>query len=356
MLLSLLCRVFRDPGSKMRGFEPLRDLEVDWDKVFSIVKNQKILSLVHQSLRDSDSSDVPENFAQRIRREFHRNGLLIQMQKNALSHVWKTFSSSSIPVLFFKGPVLGGMAYGSPIWRKPGDIDILIQPWDYSEARRILVGAGYKVNQPPYVERKLRLRGSEMVFSRNGFEVDLHWSLEQSAFNRFPFAPGLGEEKIWERSTTCLIDNEPIPCMSYEDTLFFLCAHGGKHAWTFLYMICDIAMLISRNKDIDWERVTGLAEKLNTERVTYLGLYLAHKICCVELPTSVLRAIKRHPNIDSLARKVLNYLFRSGPSFSSLQYHRVRAGLLQRGHERALYGLYLFNRKARKISHSLIGG
>lgn len=348
--------MFRHPGTEMKGFELMKEREVDWDEVFSIVKNQKILPLVHQTLRDSNLSDVPEEFVNRIRKEFHRNGLLIQMQKNALSHVWKAFSSTSIPVLFFKGPVLGGMAYGSPIWRKPGDIDILIQPSDYAEARQTLVGVGYEVNKPPYVERKLRLRGSEMVFSRNGFEVDLHWSLEQTAFNRFAFSPGLDQEAIWERSTTCLIDNEPIPCMSYEDTLFFLCAHGGKHGWTYLYMICDIAMLISQNKDMDWERVTGLAKKLHTERVTFMGLYLAHKICCVELPDAVMKAIKRHPNIDSLARKVSNYLFRSGASFSSLQYHRVRAGLLQRGHERALYGLYLFNRKAKKISHSLIGG
>ncbi|MBX2818587.1 MAG: nucleotidyltransferase family protein, partial [Rhodothermaceae bacterium] len=161
----------------MKGFELMKEREVDWDEVFSIVKNQKILPLVHQTLRDSNLSDVPEEFVNRIRKEFHRNGLLIQMQKNALSHVWKAFSSTSIPVMFFKGPVLGGMAYGSPFWRKPGDIDILIQPSDYTEARQILVGAGYEVNKPPYVERKLRLRGSEMVFSRNGFEVDLHWSL-----------------------------------------------------------------------------------------------------------------------------------------------------------------------------------
>ena len=194
-----------------------------------------------------------------------------------------------------------------------------------------------------------------MVFSRNGFEVDMHWSLEQSAFNRFPFSPGFDEEEIWERSTTCLIDHESIPCLAYEDTLFFLNAHGGKHAWTYLYMICDIAMLISNKKDIDWDRLIGLAEKLNTERITYLGLYLAHNICGAELPNSVLRAVKRHPNMATLTRKVANYLFRSVGAFSALQYHRVRAGLLSRGHEKALYGLYLFNRKAKKISVSLMG-
>lgn len=356
VILYLLRREINRAESSEQVPVPRIEKQPDWAKVLSIVKTQQVLPLIHRSLRSIEESYAPVSFSDAVRKEFHRNGLLIHMQKQSLAHVWNAFRATSLPILFLKGPVLGEMAYGSPIWRKPGDIDVLINSSDYKKARHILLEAGYKPNQSPHIEQKIRLKGSEMVFSREGFEVDLHWSLEQSAFNRFPFSPGFDEEEIWERSTTCVLDGESIPCLSYEDTLYFLCAHGGKHAWTYLYMICDIAMLISGRKDMDWDRVMGLAEKLNTERVTYLGLHLAHRICHISLPREVLMAIGRHPNMETLTQKVTNYLFRSVTSVNAFQYHSIRAGLLNRGHEKALYGLYLFNRKAKKISDSLIGG
>lgn len=355
-ILYLLRREINSAESSNNIQPPYTREPVDWTKVLSIVKTQEVLPLIHRSMKALGDNNVPVSFIEAVRKEFYRNGLLIHMQMQSLVHVWNTFKATSVPILFLKGPALGEMAYGNPIWRKPGDIDVLINSADYQNARDILTKSGYKPHHSPHVEKKIRLRGSEMVFSRDGFEVDLHWSLEQSAFNRFPFSPGFDEEEIWERSTTCVIDGESIPCLSYEDTLFFLCAHGGKHAWTYLYMICDIAMLISGKKDIDWDRMIGLAEKLNTERVTYLGLYLAHKICLTSLPREVLRAIGRHPNMETLTQKVTNYLFRSVTSVNAFQYHVIRAGLLNRGHEKALYGLYLFNRKAKKISESLISG
>ena len=143
---------------------------------------------------------------------------------------------------------------------------------------------------------------------------------------------------------------------SPEDTLYFLCAHGGKHAWTYLYMICDIAMLIHQQKELQWERVIGLAEKLHCQRITYTGLYLAQSLFDLEFPDWVHKTINRQDMIPSLAQKVYNQLFRSVPSFSSFQYHRIRAGLLRRRRERAMYGVCLINRQAKKLSNSHIGG
>ena len=133
------------------------------------------------------------------------------MQKSTLFHIEEAFREAEIPVLFFKGPVLGAMAYGSPIWRKAGDIDILIQRSNYASAKEVLIQNGYLLDVSSEVEEALLKTGAELVFNRNGFEVDLHWSLEQSAFNRFPFSPGLDEEEIWERSRLWKVDDIGIP-------------------------------------------------------------------------------------------------------------------------------------------------
>ena len=328
---------------------------VDWDEVGAIARTQGIIPLVYKALRDGAEADVPAAFIESVRKDFHRNGLLVEMQKGALFHVQQTFGDAGVPVLFLKGPVLGAMAYGSPIWRKAGDVDVLIHRSHYEPARQALMQAGYKPDVSPEAERRMLEQGAEMVFNRNGFEVDLHWSLEQSAFNRFPFSPGLDEEGVWERSISLHIDNKEVPCLSCEDTLYFLCAHGGKHAWTYLYMIGDIAKLIHEQNTLQWNHVIGLAEKLNSQRITYMGLYLAQSVFDLALPDWVHHTIKRHVIIPSLAQKAYNQLFRSVPSFSSFQYHRIRAGLLRKKSERALYGMCLINRQAKKLSNSLIG-
>ena len=151
-LLFLLQRVTSSPGRVIEELKPSWGGAVNWDEVYAIARIHSVLPLIHRSLRTYKEGAIPDTFIERIRKEFHKNGLLIQMQKNSLSHVWNTFKATSIPVLFFKGPVLGSMAYGSPIWRKPGDIDILIHPGDYSRAREFLIDAGYTIDQPPAIE------------------------------------------------------------------------------------------------------------------------------------------------------------------------------------------------------------
>ena len=323
---------------------------VDWTQIMKIARYQGVAPLLYRSMKSLPSELVEDSALRSIRSVFHRIGILIRSQVDALLQASDAFKEAGVPALFLKGPVLGMRAYGEPIWRKPGDVDVLIRRDDYNRARSVLNSLLYEVSVPTWVEEEYLNRCYEMVFKRTDIEVDLHWSLDQSAFNRLPYSVGFEEQGLWERHTYCKLNEADIPCLSVEDALYFLCTHGGKHAWKHLYMICDVAYLVHNQPGLDWERITELSEQLKSARITYLALYLAHTLLGIPLPGYIKDKIKTYATLPQLTRRIYSQIFGVRGSFSPLRYHRIRAGLLRRPSERVLYGLYLMNRKARKLS------
>jgi len=72
----------------------------------------------------------------------------------------------------------------------------------------------------------------------------------------------------------------PLPA----DLLVLLCAHGGKHSWSRLQWIADIAALVRTRSDLDWARVEALAFRTGTRRQLSVGLILARQLMSVKLP------------------------------------------------------------------------
>ncbi len=331
------------------------DAPVDWQRVLGIARAHGVVPLLHRSMRMRNIEAVPDWFARQIQQDFHRIGFLISMQTRQLLNVWRLFKDECIPVLFFKGPLLAKIAYGNPVWRKPGDLDLLIHRKDYDRARALLLAHEYRLPLAPEVEEEYLSRCSEIVFEHEHSDIDLHWSLDQTAFNQLPYSVGFDQEDIWERSQCRIIDEVAVPCLSYDDTLFYLCTHGGKHAWKYLYMICDIAFLIRNKDDVDWNRLIGLAEALHCETLLDLALHLAHFLFDVDLPLDVVHRIQHNERLARLGKMILEQLFDPDEGLKSYRYHRIRAALLDRGADRFLYAWLLVLRRGKSASFGLKG-
>ena len=209
-----------------------------------------------------------------------------------LLKIVKLFESHDIPVLSFKGPGLALSAYQSLSLRQAGDLDILVRERDVAEARRLIVSESYEpqFNLSDAQETEYIKLTCEQAFTRRDvmLMLDLHWQIIPS---RYSFAPDV--EGYWRRSARIGINDESVPVLSAEDLFLMLCVHGAKHSWNRLSMICDLSELMRADKDIDWSLMADRARQSNSERMLYLGLYLAHDLLGAPLPETLSENVTR---------------------------------------------------------------
>ena len=106
--------------------------------------------------------------------------------------------------------------------------------------------------------------------------------------------------------------------LSPEDLLVYLCAHGAKHTWERLIWIADVAGLIHRHSNLDWNSVCDQAAGQRSERALFLGLRLARDLTRVSLPLEMEELMRSDPESERLAVKVTDWLFPTSGSTRSL--------------------------------------
>ncbi|MDH7569865.1 MAG: nucleotidyltransferase family protein, partial [Armatimonadota bacterium] len=175
--------------------------------------------------------------------------------------------------------------------------------------------------------------------------VQLHWSLSGGTF-RLHLDP-------WETPHATghvHLAGRALPMLSPEVLLLYLCIHGGRHFWSRLAWIRDVAALLTADalwhasdsaaaggtppRLLDWERLARLATQHRCERAISLGLLLAAEILGAPLPTQAAARARADRTAVALTHWVSQRLFTSSRRgirrlVSAFLYHlRLREHLL----------------------------
>jgi hypothetical protein len=134
--------------------------------------------------------------------------------------------------------------------------------------------------------------------------VDLHWGLIPPQFS---FAPD--PEPLWKRVSRINLNGHIVSTLSPEDMCLFLSLHGAKHCWSQLNWIVDMAELIRAYKEIDWELTIDRAGAMGSQRMLFLGLFLARDLLQAPIPDEVAQKARSDRRITSLADRVYGMLF-----------------------------------------------
>ncbi|WP_272481674.1 nucleotidyltransferase family protein, partial [Rhodothermus marinus] len=70
------------------------------------------------------------------------------LQVREVQRLHRAFEATGVPVLFYKGVVLGRMAYGDPALRPASDIDLLVAEPDFDRAEAVVFELGYHRDVP----------------------------------------------------------------------------------------------------------------------------------------------------------------------------------------------------------------
>jgi Uncharacterised nucleotidyltransferase len=281
----------------------------DWDSVLRLALEHRVLPMLFSRLADMGAT-VPPAVQERLQAEYNANMLHNLTNAVELIAVLKTLEHEMIPAMPFKGVVLGASIYPDPATRPAGDLDLLIHYRHLARAMTLLLERGYEL------KTIVRADGTpidpndtfEYRFERqaDGMVLELRWTFE---LIKPKFKRDLGLDWVWPRRRITMLAGAEVPDMSPEITLLVLCMHGGKHAWSRLIWICDVAQLLASSPTLDWKEVTREAKKSGLCRALAFGILLAHRIGGATVPPAILRGFEADTTASTLTRHIQQNLF-----------------------------------------------
>lgn len=307
-----------------------------WDDLIQLARKHGGIPLFYKALKDKHHSLVPQNVKTRLQNDFHSIGLLIAMQTRVMKHLIADFESVNMPILFFKGIQLGAEVYGNPIWRKPGDLDVLIHEVHYAPAKERLLQLGFDTRLTPAEEKEQLARQRQLTFYGKTVDVDVHFSLEQRSFIKMSYAATFDSQDVWKRATHVMLDDVKIPCLAPEDQFCLLCVHSAKHGWYRMYMLTDLAAYMT-NIPLNWQKIAIRAKRIKAERMLSLNVLLVHRLFHIPIPDVIQRLIAKDNTLLPLSDQIMERLFDEDAEEKSFQFHRIQAGLFPRWSEKAMY-------------------
>jgi hypothetical protein len=271
---------------------------VDWQAFLQLATSHGVRPLVYQSLHSTCWEALPEAARQELSHFYSANSAKNRFFAGELLHILQLFEAEHILAVPFKGPVLAAVLYGDLGLREFTDLDILIREPDIPKAREILSNQGYRSNLASAAITP-DVNNDELYSASTRISVELHWQ-----FSPRRFVSSLVAEDVWNGIKPIVIFGREVWSFSSQDMFLFLAVHGGKHSWSSLKWLCDLAEFVRSNPELDWSGLFKRAEALGAARTCRLGIYLAAELLQADVPSSVACAAREDAQVRPLAQDV----------------------------------------------------
>ncbi|MBE7383306.1 MAG: nucleotidyltransferase family protein [Leptolyngbya sp. SIO1E4] len=298
----------------------LLSLDLDWKFVIVLATQHRVLPLVFHALKQIDSNHVPPEVFTHLQTFFGRHIFRNLNQLAEITRLINLLKQHQIPAIPFKGPTLTLNIYGDIALRQFDDLDILVAPADFLNARQVLMKqGGYQRPKPSNFlsleQEHAHLRSvceCSLVHRTQKTVVDLHQQLTGGTFIAYPFE----FSALWQRLTPVSAPHQ-LFTLCPEDLLLYLCVHGTKSLWKRLVWICDVAALIQQTPALDWESLLQKAQTAKIERMLLLGLHLAEQVLGNTLPALITQRIAADATVRALSEQVCQRLLAGEYGLSS---------------------------------------
>ena len=277
--------------------------EINWDYLFAIAQFHRLLPLLHKHLAVTSAELVPTDVLSNLKRESVANSQSVLYLISKQLSLFKHFQQNSIPLAFFKGPLLAQLAYGEISLRRAGDIDVLIHRHDFDRARQALESLGYEMSPrltPAQLTSHLKHHCEIQFMSDEWFTVvDLHWDLAPRSF-----VFNLKAAEVMSRLQSVSLGGTHVTTFGAEDFVLYQAMHGAKHLWRRLEWISSFAETLRALPSLDWNVLLDRAAKAHATRMLALGLRLVEQISDVQVPAHVCRSIDPESAMQTLAETI----------------------------------------------------
>ena len=300
-----------DTGTTVARRSEIRRLAAecgDWDYVLQACRDHLVSSLVCHTLEAVASDLVPAATLKVLHDRFRANACRNLFLTQELLQLVLKFRKNGVEVIPFKGPLLAITAYGNVALRQFGDLDILVQKDNFHRTRTLLSGWGYRSPvggavgvEEDYLKSQL---GADHIREDGLVALELHWSFIQTwlGFN-------VDLKTVWAASRTVSVGSVPVLNLPADITLLYLCAHGAKHRWNRLCWVADVAKVLLRYPELDWEALLAQAASYGCLRTLFIGLKLAQTLLGASIPDHVVVRFAKDKQAVLLAKALGDGMF-----------------------------------------------
>jgi hypothetical protein len=298
---------------------------IDWDALLALAEEHGVMQALAAAAPKLAPGAVPAEVWARLA-ELQRSQAFFTLRMSAeLFRLAERFAARGIAMLVMKGPALAVQAYGDAAMRQYGDLDLLVRDADLARATELMTEAGYQPHIPLSAIAARKIPGQYMFRQTEAkLLVELHNDRTMRYYPR-----GLPLEKIFSRSKKVAIDGREMAAPCVEDHLVMICVHGAKHFWERLLWIADVAALLERHAELDWELARATARDAGAETMLHGGLLLAGEVLGARVPAQVLARAKKDVAARRMAEQVLGWLPAAGeaaPGLLGRARYRTRMG------------------------------
>ena len=276
----------------------------DWSVLIPLAEEHGVVVLLAERVLREQKSSVPQEVRQKLQ-EKRRDLFLFALSLMAeLFRLLESFREAGMEALVVKGPALSARAYGDASMRRYEDVDLLVRQRDVTRFAELMTGRGYESKVPLSAIAAGTVPG-EYVFRwpNTNRRIELH---TEQTLRYFPRPLPVGE--FFKRKISLSFDARTVPALCAEDELLLDCIHSAKHFWERFMWIADVAALVSRQKNLDWDRAFLTARQVGAERMLCLGLLLATETLQVKLPGEIERVIRSDQGAQRLAAEITRRL------------------------------------------------
>jgi len=209
--------------------------------------------------------------------------LVNRLQATRIDRVLETLAATAaelgVELATFKGPTAARW-YDRPDERIYGDLDLLLNPAHLPRAAEIVSALVPGYRPPPDLQRLIdgrHLQSIDVMF--DGVAIDFH--LELLKFG----VPSRTRDLVWsETSAYPLADVSTVRVLNPEAALVQLLVHLNVDRFRTLLGYVDVARLLRRHPDLDWDLVFALLRAEGLEVPGALTLEAVAEVIPLDLP------------------------------------------------------------------------
>jgi hypothetical protein len=277
---------------------------LNWDGLLDLAADHRVQGVLAKRLEEVGFANVPDSAREKLQDRMRAQHLSTLGMTVALFRILQDFSAGRIEAVLVKGPLISLLAYDDPAIRNYVDLDVLVRHRDIETATQRMLELGFHSDVPQSVIRAGKIPG-EYLFQKPGTKqfVELH---TEHTFRYYP-KPML-IESLFARKRQVLLDGRDVPVLSLEDEFVLNCIHGAKHFWERLMWVADIAAVVARHPEMNWDKVRSGAAEVGAGRMLRVALRLATLVLGVRIPAAFADEIQKDHATESLCLRIQTWL------------------------------------------------
>ena len=305
---------------------------IDWKALVHLALEHRVTPQLARGLSRLPDRTAPADIRRALDFHIEDNASRTRVLLDELFAMLAELERRGVTAIPFKGPALSAVLCGEADDRLAGDLDVLVPRESLDVVTEVLAERGFLEETELETGRALstaehawyRAYQGEYLFIRpdDGVCVEPHWALAPHTLGA-----DLDCKAFFRRARPMNLAGRQVLGLALEDLLLALTVHGGKHEWTELRWICDVAELVERHPDLDAPAALERARASGCARILTLGLGLARDLLGARLPEALRAAIDGDPMTGRLVALTSARLFQTGrkpPSVFKLSRFRWR--------------------------------